>query len=103
MPVTAWALVGTPDHSTAMATAAALADRGGSGSAWAASAGVLISARISPFAQCSLDEALSLAIGLGRVGPGEDLAQAQTGAGCPKSLPIPSFDVGDTALLEAGP
>ncbi len=46
--------------------------------------GVLIGACISPFTQRGLDEALGLAVGFGRVGSGEDLAQAQTGAGSSK-------------------
>ena len=33
-----------------------------------------------------LDEALGLAIGLGSVGPGEDLAKAEAVAGCPERL-----------------
>ena len=47
---------------------------------------VLISTGISPFAKRGLDEAFCFAIGLGRVGPGEDLTQAKTFAGCSERL-----------------
>ena len=36
---------------------------------------------ISPFAQAGLDEALGLAVGLGRIGPGADVLEAKTLAG----------------------
>ena len=41
-----------------------------------ATVGVSVGLGVGPFAQGGLDEALGLSVGLGRVGPGEDLAQA---------------------------
>jgi TIR domain len=41
-------------------------------------------ARVGPFAQARLNEAFGLAIGLGCVGPGEDLAQTALFTGCPE-------------------
>jgi len=37
----------------------------------------LISSRVGPFAKRGLDEALGLAVGLRRIGSGEDLAQTE--------------------------
>ena len=48
--------------------------------------GVLVSDSIGPFAQRGLDEAFGLAIGLWRVRPREDMAQAEGFAGFSKSL-----------------
>ena len=45
-----------------------------------------MSTSVGPFAQCGLDEALGLAIGLGSVGPGEDLAKAEAVASWPERL-----------------
>ena len=42
----------------------------------------LVNARIGPFAQGGLDEALSLSVGFGRVGFGADVLEAQCGTGC---------------------
>jgi hypothetical protein len=48
--------------------------------------GVLVGLRISPFAKRGLDEALGLAVGLGRIRPSEDLAQAKAFASCSDAL-----------------
>ena len=47
---------------------------------------VVIGLGIGPFAQSSLDETLCLAVGFGRVGLGEDLAQAVLLADCSEPL-----------------
>jgi len=43
---------------------------------------------ISPFAQAGLDEALGLAVGLGRIGPGADVLEAKTLAGLRKAMDL---------------
>ena len=43
---------------------------------------------ISPFAQAGLDEALGLAVGLGRIGPGADVLEAKTLAGFAEAMDV---------------
>jgi len=45
-----------------------------------------VGASVGPLAKCVLDDALGLAIGLGSVGPGEDLAKAEAVASWPERL-----------------
>ena len=46
-----------------------------------AGVGAAVRQGVGPLAQQGLDEALGLAVGLGRVGPGADVAQAEQPAG----------------------
>src|SRR6478736_5814781 len=58
----------------------------------------VVSSGVRSFAQARLNEALRLSIGLERVGPGEDLTQTQTLAGCPESFrPVAGAVVGHHA------
>jgi len=57
-----------------------------------ASAGVIVAGMVGPLPHRGLDEALGLAVGPWRIGPGEDVFEAELGSG-------PGKGVGD----EAGP
>ena len=47
---------------------------------------VVVGASVGPFAQRGLNEALGLAVGLRRVGLGEDLTETEAFAGGPEGL-----------------